>query len=240
MLIKVTKHNSAHYHCSLKCLWQVLINYALRSFILSLCWVCILQGRPPFNTRGYVYLNLFLPVFDLQYFDSYLFTLSQNRHDDMTWKVKSRVVCIQAIEAYRRIRGIFTLFLNLDSWWRWLVYFTPRLIYTEKDSLYPLVYRRSCPNFFFFGEGNNLITLSEFEPRIAQTVAQLRYQLRFPGSWRSNIERAQTICLLCLWTGHIVLLIVGLLVGILGLRNYCHWSQKQKNSIISVTAWRWE
>jgi len=62
-------------------------------------------------------------------------------------KVKSlRFIRNHATNAYWRSEGTALRVLNLDSWWRWMVSFTPRQIYLGRNSpRYPLDRRGGGP-----------------------------------------------------------------------------------------------
>jgi hypothetical protein len=86
---------------------------------------------------------------------------------------KSKVFPVRAIEAYRRSRGIAPLILNLNTRWRSVVNFTPRLLCLleknpeHKDRQFGGPQGQSGCN----GEDRNLSALSELELCVVQSEA---------------------------------------------------------------------
>jgi hypothetical protein len=51
-----------------------------------------------------------------------------------------KIFSVHAMKAYSGSRGIAPLILNLSTRWRWVVNFTPQLLYPQKISLVPIDY----------------------------------------------------------------------------------------------------
>jgi hypothetical protein len=81
-----------------------------------------------------------------------------------------------AVKAYRRSGGIAPRIFDLGTRWRWVVSFTPRLLYSHgKSPWYPLSRRVGEPQNRSGrgGEEKNSQPLQRLEPPINEPIAQL-------------------------------------------------------------------
>jgi hypothetical protein len=87
--------------------------------------------------------------------------------------MKSKVVHVPAMKAYRRTRSVALFICNLGTEWGWVVNITPLLLYPQgKNSQCSFGRRLQWPQRWsgHFGEQTDLLTLLGVEPQSVQFI----------------------------------------------------------------------
>jgi hypothetical protein len=109
---------------------------------------------------------------------------------------------VHGIKAYSGSRGVAPLILNLGSRWRWVVSFAIRPpLLPRNNHRYPLNRMRGGSGGF--GEEKNLLSVTGFEHRIVQPIAQSRagepFYLGGGGARAQLVYKCRRNLFACLW-----------------------------------------
>lgn len=78
-------------------------------------------------------------------------------------KVRLRVIPVHAVKAYKRMRGVTPLILNLDTRWLWVVKLKLRPLYPRGRTPVPMEYMGPRTGVDWFREGEQLLPLLGYD-----------------------------------------------------------------------------